>query len=165
LDERDVIATFFVHLSHEERCVVLHSSPDRWIWERLIRRLGGVKEVARLLGCSEMAVQRWRSGDRNCTEQKLDRLIELWEARGEHERILAELKHWKQVAHERREKNRQKRRQRFFEKFGHWPDDPAWQRYKHRAKLPGPGEQPPESVTVLTPGQSGIPRPPGRLEF
>lgn len=139
---------------------VMLSSHEKQIWRALGEVLGGLGCVAEMADRRMSTLGAWRSGARRPSVDVIDRWIAAvgglpQEAAGR-ARLLMELQRWRADAAARMAAGHAKTRQAFLQRFGHLPDDPAWQRRKIRDG---------DAVTPVLPGRSGIPRSRVRRDF
>jgi len=137
-----------------------HFDANRQIWDELIKGLGGSRWVAASMGYDQRGVNYWRSGDRFPPERAIDWFIRACERHQDPRlrRIAVEvLPAWKAAAAQRAVVRRERLRALFFQRFGHWPDEPSWYRGHERRRM-AKGVVSIGAVTPFLPGQSAIPR-------
>jgi hypothetical protein len=141
------------------------SDHERRVWFVLAEVLGGFGRVSEIAGRRLSSVVAWRCGLRRPSFATIDRLIEavadqpvnlLPGTAGQRVRLMMELRRWREDSVARKAASTAKLRQVFLQRFGHLPDDPAWQRRKKRDG---------DAVIPVKPGRSGIPRSRDRRDF
>jgi hypothetical protein len=137
-------------------------SEHEWrVWQDLSVSLGGFGRIAEITERRLSELIHWRAGSRHPSVDAIDRLIGAVEGLPDESarvRLLNELRRWREDSIARKAAGTAKTRQAFLRRFGHLPDDPAWQRRKVR-------EGDAVAVTPVKPGRSGIPRSRDRRDF
>ncbi len=134
------------------------SAHEMRIWQDLAIALGGFGRIADIAERRLSSLWNWRSGRQMVPVDAVDRLIEAVEGLPDESariRLLVELGRWRGDAVARMAAGHAKTRQAFLQRFGHLPDDPAWQRGKVKK----------DAATHVLPGRSGIPRSRDRRDF
>jgi hypothetical protein len=139
----------------------MQSEHERRVWLALSEALGGYERIAEITERRLSTMRFWRCGYLRPSLDAIDRLIGAVGALPYEDvsfGLLIELMRWREDSLARKAAGTAKKRQAFLQRFGHLPDDPAWQRRKVR-------EGDAVAVTPVKPGRSGIPRSRDRRDF